>query len=403
MSSNEIKNFRAFCQIPFAYRIHLFIRRFAPRRLARWLATVWLLLVASGGLIASSVLSALFTLVWGVIGFFTPPDVYDYWLDYGCTALFNATIYVVILLNSVTWPVFEYCGPLPDVRSDFPSPLPVEQRPATISRTASNVSCTTTASSFLSPREAIRKKHDDYIISSDDEDTNSVDSAVTPTNNALGKTIVMSNHLSNADGLLLGGLLSPVKFVYKSGLNNVPLLGHCLRLTRNLAVHFNSERGGWGVAKADVVSLMDRAAKVLNLRIPILVFPEGARREFGRMNPFRLGFFKLAIETQASILPTVVYGTQHGWQRGLEALDFHEVYFIRGKNAIPATGHSVDSLVDAVRGSMVDLLQLCPGYNHKVERPIETIEEYEQLKTETMTTLKEAALTAQSKKHIKVQ
>lgn len=66
---------------------------------------------------------------------------------------------------------------------------------------------------------------------------------------------------------------------------------------------FHIFAGGWATAEGSVAAMMKEAAKFLAMGIGIVVFPEGTRSVDGRMQPFRDGFFRLAIETNAEILP----------------------------------------------------------------------------------------------------
>ena len=62
-----------------------------------------------------------------------------------------------------------------------------------------------------------------------------------------GRFIMMCNHLSSLDGIVLRGLLHPIAplIVYKSSLHYVPLLGMNLYLTGDFPVYFTRENGGW--------------------------------------------------------------------------------------------------------------------------------------------------------------
>lgn len=66
-------------------------------------------------------------------------------------------------------------------------------------------------------------------------------------------------------------------------------------------MHFTHEKNGWGLRKGSVAELMRKARWYLERDIPLTVFPEGGRSLDGIPRPFKDGFFKLAIDTQADI------------------------------------------------------------------------------------------------------
>lgn len=59
------------------------------------------------------------------------------------------------------------------------------------------------------------------------------------------RTLMMSNHLSNADGFIIPGLTEgwPVKVMYKSSLQKAPFFGSCMVATRHVPIYFTSEKG----------------------------------------------------------------------------------------------------------------------------------------------------------------
>lgn len=48
----------------------------------------------------------------------------------------------------------------------------------------------------------------------------------------------------------------------------------------------------------------------------VLVFPEGARTEDGKIHPFLPGFTTLAVRSRAAILPAAIHGAYEAWPRG---------------------------------------------------------------------------------------
>ncbi|KAH0488306.1 MAG: hypothetical protein KVP17_001190 [Porospora cf. gigantea B] len=81
-----------------------------------------------------------------------------------------------------------------------------------------------------------------------------------------GRFIMMCNHLSNLDGIILRGLLRPIAplIVYKSSLHYVPLLGMNLYLTGDFPVYFTRENGGWKTAPGSAKQLLQNMKTALD-------------------------------------------------------------------------------------------------------------------------------------------
>ena len=127
------------------------------------------------------------------------------------------------------------------------------------------------------------------------------------------RTVVVSNHASNADVFLISHLPWEMKWLGKSSLFKIPLLGWSMWLAGDIPVH----RG----ARGSVETAMRRCAFWLERDMPVMIFPEGTRSLDGQLGPFKDGAFRLAIETQSDLLPLAVAGThdalpKHTWKFG---------------------------------------------------------------------------------------
>jgi 1-acyl-sn-glycerol-3-phosphate acyltransferase len=128
-----------------------------------------------------------------------------------------------------------------------------------------------------------------------------------------GRTVVVSNHASNADVFLISHLPWEMKWLGKASLFKVPFLGWSMFLAGDIAVH-RGHRDSVGEA-------MRRCAFWLNRGMPVMIFPEGTRSLDGELLPFKDGAFRLAIETQSQLLPLAISGTydalaKHSWKFG---------------------------------------------------------------------------------------
>jgi len=131
-----------------------------------------------------------------------------------------------------------------------------------------------------------------------------------------GRTVVVSNHCSQADPFLISALPWEMKWLGKASLFRVPIMGWSMLLAGDIPV----ERG----QKASAKGAMARCAAYLARGMPVMIFPEGTRSLTDEIGPFKDGAFQLAITTGADILPLAVHGTA-------SALPVHDWRFARAR------------------------------------------------------------------------
>jgi 1-acyl-sn-glycerol-3-phosphate acyltransferase len=123
-----------------------------------------------------------------------------------------------------------------------------------------------------------------------------------------GPFVVVANHMSLLDIVLLSRLPREMKWVGKEELFRIPWIGWMLRLTGDIAVkRGDAESGGEAVA---------RAKAYLARGMSVMIFPEGTRSRDARLLPFKSGAFRLAIEAGVPVLPVAVWGTATGLKKG---------------------------------------------------------------------------------------
>jgi 1-acyl-sn-glycerol-3-phosphate acyltransferase len=113
--------------------------------------------------------------------------------------------------------------------------------------------------------------------------------------------VIVANHQSFVDILLLFRLRAHYKWVSKAENFRVPLIGWNMSLNRYIRIERGSIRGNR--------QMMRDCEKALQEGNSVMIFPEGTRSEDGRMRPFKEGAFELAIRTRSAILPIVIAGT----------------------------------------------------------------------------------------------
>ncbi len=126
-----------------------------------------------------------------------------------------------------------------------------------------------------------------------------------------GPLIIASNHLSNADPVLIGSWMTPAldRKVYWLGKEEAlrwPLVGWAL-----------AQNGVFGIRRgAADVEAFRVARRILDEGHVLVVFPEGTRSPSGALQEAKDGLAILALRTHSPILPIGVSGTDRLWPRG---------------------------------------------------------------------------------------
>ena len=125
-----------------------------------------------------------------------------------------------------------------------------------------------------------------------------------------GGAVLVSNHESMGDILVLFGLYRPFKWVSKASMFKVPFLGWNMWLNRYVPL----VRGD----KESIAKMMVKCGEWIDRGVPMLFFPEGTRSEDGSVKAFKDGAFKLAVDKNIAIIPVALAGTsevipKHGW------------------------------------------------------------------------------------------
>jgi len=120
--------------------------------------------------------------------------------------------------------------------------------------------------------------------------------------------IMVSNHQSGADIIVLFLLWAHFKWVAKKSLFYYPFIGWNMFLNRYIAL----ERG----KSSSMRKMMADAARTLAEGNSLMIFPEGTRSKNGQIQPFKTGAFHLAIDNQIPVLPIAIQGTSQAIRKG---------------------------------------------------------------------------------------
>lgn len=147
--------------------------------------------------------------------------------------------------------------------------------------------------------------------------------------------VVVSNHESFSDILLISHLPWEMKWLSKAELFRIPIMGWMMWLVGDIPV-----RRGFGPSALEA---MARCRKALENRVSVMIFPEGTRSKTAELLPFKDGAFRLAIEAGVPILPLAVSGTstalrKHDWRFGKSVAE------VRVLDPVETTGLGLDDV-----------------------------------------------------------
>ena len=142
--------------------------------------------------------------------------------------------------------------------------------------------------------------------------------------------VMVANHLSLLDILVIFRLFSHFKWVSKIENFRVPFIGWNMSLNRYIKL----KRGD----RASVIEMMEACEKTLEDGSSIMMFPEGTRSPTGELRAFKPGAFELALKSRRPILPIAIEGTADALpKRGFVLRGRHPIR-ITVLDEIPARG-----------------------------------------------------------------
>jgi 1-acyl-sn-glycerol-3-phosphate acyltransferase len=167
-----------------------------------------------------------------------------------------------------------------------------------------------------------------------------------------GPFVVMSNHQSLYDiPALYQTLPLRLRMVAKAELFKIPIWAQAMRA----AGFVELDRS----ARERAIESLERAQSALGQGTSIWIAPEGTRSKDGRLGPFKLGGFHLAVGAAARILPVTVSGTRLILPaKGASVVPGVKVFVTVHEPIDPARfGSEVsDELVEAVRSKIESAL-----------------------------------------------
>jgi 1-acyl-sn-glycerol-3-phosphate acyltransferase len=113
--------------------------------------------------------------------------------------------------------------------------------------------------------------------------------------------VIISNHQSILDILLINCLRYKFKWISKIENIDVPVLGWYLRMAEYITVDRDNDESK--------TEMLEKSHSCLKKEISIMMFPEGTRSLDKEIGFFKRGAFQLAIQADVPILPILIDGT----------------------------------------------------------------------------------------------
>ena len=113
--------------------------------------------------------------------------------------------------------------------------------------------------------------------------------------------VIISNHQSLLDILLINCLRYNFKRISKIENFNVPVIGWYLKMAKYITVDRGNEESK--------LEMLGKSYNCLKKGISIMIFPEGTRSLNNEIGFFKRGAFQMALEANVPILPVLIDGT----------------------------------------------------------------------------------------------
>lgn len=163
--------------------------------------------------------------------------------------------------------------------------------------------------------------------------------------------VFISNHASFVDiWAILAEFPGTIRFVYKKGMDWIPLMGQAMRAARHIPIDRQRHSAAFAA--------YDEAARLIRDEgISAIVFAEGTRSRDGRLKPFKKGPFVLAIAAGAPIVPVFCENTYELMPRGSWSPK-PGIVTIRIGEPIPTGGLTYEARDAVAREARAAILQL---------------------------------------------
>lgn len=120
--------------------------------------------------------------------------------------------------------------------------------------------------------------------------------------------VYIANHVSWYDIFALAAVIPRYTWIAKAELRRLPLFGRAAEAAGIVFIDRDNRKAAFESYK--------RAAEDVKRGRSVVICPEGTRGKDYHLRPFKKGPFVLAIASQSSVIPTLVYGTREIMPKG---------------------------------------------------------------------------------------
>lgn len=124
--------------------------------------------------------------------------------------------------------------------------------------------------------------------------------------------VYVANHQSYLDIYVLMLLGRSFKFISKTSIFLIPVIGWSMFLTGHIPLHRMDNKSQ--------MECLRRCLNVLKQGASVLFFPEGTRTKDGKMSAFKKGAFSVAVKARVPVVPIVLIGTGDIMPNGMEGV-----------------------------------------------------------------------------------
>ena len=167
-----------------------------------------------------------------------------------------------------------------------------------------------------------------------------------------GPAVIVANHASLIDILVLFGLFRPFKWISKASIFKLPFVGWNMHLNGYVPL----VRGD----RESVIAMLAKCSTLLGKGNPVLFFPEGTRTSDGKLRPFKDGAFELAVQHGVPVIPVAVHGTGRALPKHGMVLKEHVDARVDVLPPIAPDGKTVAELRDEARRTIAAALGETP-------------------------------------------
>lgn len=115
-------------------------------------------------------------------------------------------------------------------------------------------------------------------------------------------SVFVANHCSYLDIYSFAYLERRIKYLSKSEIFKIPIVGWAMEMAGNIAVRRQDKRGQ--------VEAYRKMVTIVRNGLSLVIFPEGTRSETGKMRRFQGGAFRAAKQNKAPVVPVTILGTK---------------------------------------------------------------------------------------------